>query len=225
MARWLPSKELRGKDVFIIGGGPSLSSFNWDLLRGSATIGCNTAFRLGAGLCHYCIFGDLKFFETYKHDLQKYRGKLVTNHPSLLPTPVDWILTMGRLESGLSDTPALLAWNGNTGAAAINLAYLLGADRILLLGFDGSDKDGKNNWHNESVFDYHPEVHLRHAKGFDRLANALKERGAWEKVINLNPLSKLEAFQKDDISNYLPLKPKPKPRNGKNRRRTPRVSD
>lgn len=36
---------------------------------------------------------------------------------------------------------------GNSGYQAVNLAYLMGASRICLLGFDMKDKDGVNHFH------------------------------------------------------------------------------
>jgi hypothetical protein len=47
-----------------------------------------------------------------------------------------------------------VAWNGNSGASAINLAYWLGAKRVVLIGFDMKLPEDKHNkkaqthWHN-----------------------------------------------------------------------------
>ena len=40
-----------------------------------------------------------------------------------------------------------LSWGGNSGHAAIDLAYNRGATRIILLGYDMQGKDFEAHWH------------------------------------------------------------------------------
>ena len=53
---------------------------------------------------------------------------------------------------GLSTEQGVIHRGGNSGYQALNLAYLLGATRILLLGFDMSMEGKKRHW-----FGDHPE--------------------------------------------------------------------
>lgn len=149
MPRWTPEKCWDQQDVFIIGGGPSLEKFNWELLKMENTIGCNTAFIQGPEICKICIFGDFKWWERFQEPLSKYAesgGTVFTNNQKLFNMKVKWLWVMGRESRGLHERS--LGWNGNTGASAINLAILLGAKRIFLLGFDMKHIDGRSNWHN-----------------------------------------------------------------------------
>lgn len=50
---------------------------------------------------------------------------------------IDGVVYLNRMhEAGLSDDPAYVCTGGNSGYAAINLAYLKGARTIRLVGFD-----------------------------------------------------------------------------------------
>ena len=149
MPLWQPQQKWQDKDVFIIGGGPSLRKFDFELLKPELTIGCNSAFMLGVEICKICIFGDRNWFNTFEKGLAKYEGAVFTNCKSLLNTKLPWLWTMPRSERGFSHTA--LAWNNNTGVSAINLAFLLGVKRIYLLGFDMRRTVEHSNWHDRIV--------------------------------------------------------------------------
>jgi hypothetical protein len=53
--------------------------------------------------------------------------------------------------SGIEKRPGTIAWNGNTGASAINVAYHLGVKRVVLLGFEMTSLNGDCNWHTEHL--------------------------------------------------------------------------
>lgn len=202
MGRFFPIKEYEGKEVFIIGGGTSLRNFNWELLAGRNVIGCNNAFRLGSVICPVCVFGDLKWFERFKWELVKYEGRLVTNCPALLNTTVDWISTMPRHKHGLSTSA--LGWNWNTGASAINLALIMGATKVYLLGFDGKlSEENKPNWHKYVIDTPSAEVYARMEKGFHAVAHDLPLVFPGTEIINLNPDSLFTSFAKQSWESVL----------------------
>lgn len=197
------SKFFEGKAVYIIGGGSSLSEFPWKTLKNLNTIGCNTAFELGHEICKMCFFGDMLFFERNKHNLVNYKGTLVTSFSGLYETTVDWIHTMKRQDRGLSDKADTLAWNHNSGASAINLALLLGAKKVYLLGFDNyADQDTRNNWHEKSVFEFRKSVYARHAQGLEEVARLQPQLFPEAEIINLNPHSNLDCFPKKTLKRF-----------------------
>ena len=55
---------------------------------------------------------------------------------------LNWVHSVDR--PGLSSDPSLIHQGGNSGYQALNLAVLLGAARILLLGYD---MGGRGHWH------------------------------------------------------------------------------
>lgn len=52
-------------------------------------------------------------------------------------------------EPGLSLVHGRIHTGGNSGYAAIGLAYLFGAREILLVGYDFQDTDGMSHWHGD----------------------------------------------------------------------------
>lgn len=79
---------------------------------------------------------------------------------------------------------------GNSGYQAANLAYLLGATKIYLLGFDNKPKGANNHWHpDHDRKSYHlsnPTAHLykQWAHALSRLHELMAEQGV--ELINLS---------------------------------------
>ena len=149
MPRWTITPVWKDRDCVIIGGGPSLTNFDWSLLEKENTIGCNTAFILGEKVCKVCVFGDDRWWKKYQFELAKYQGTVFTNCSQLMKTKILWLWAVDREARGLHTDR--LGWNGNTGAVAINLAILFGAKRIYLLGFDMKRTLAQSNWHNQII--------------------------------------------------------------------------
>jgi len=204
MPQWRPMPEWAGSSAFIIGGGPSLKTFDWNLLESEMTIGCNDAFKLGVDICKICIFGDVKWFRIHKQDLEIYhnnKGVVFTNSTQLQRSRIPWLWLMPRKFYGLH-TEAL-GWNSNTGAVAVNLALILGASPIYLLGFDMHEsKEGKPNWHEHRIEKHNGEVYNKFLKGFDRVAIDLKKKFPSQEVINVTKDSALDVFPKMDSDKF-----------------------
>jgi hypothetical protein len=197
---WTPDKRWLGQDTYVIGGGPSLEGFNWDLLLGKNTIGCNSAFRLGNRVCQVCFFGDRKWFEQYQMDLQDYAGLVVTSLPHMEDHHPEWVRVCKRENRGLH-TDAL-GW-GCSGVAATNLALLFGAKRVFLLGFDmrlGST--GKTNWHEYVIDPPKPEVYTRFISGFNKIAGQLGSVFPGTEIINVTDGSNLKCFPTVSVAEH-----------------------
>lgn len=169
---WTPSPEWKGQDCFVIGGGGSLRSFDFNLLKGLHTIGCNEAFRLGPEIVQVCVFGDASWFNRVKWDLQKFPNKIVTNAPSLMGLKASWLLQTIRVKHGLH-SGSYLGWNYSTGALAVNLGISLGARRIFLLGFDMKPVEGKSHWHDRYAKRPQEAAYQRFMRGFSAVQKDL----------------------------------------------------
>ena len=195
MPIWIPQEKWKDEDVFIIGGGDSLRTFNFDVLKDELTIGCNTAFSLGSDICKICIFGDQKWYAHFLKDLPKYEGVLFTNAPQLKKASlrIPWLWYINRKERGLHFDA--LGWNGNTGASAINLALLLGAKRVFLLGFDMHlSSIGRPNWHDDIIDKPNENCYVRFLSKFKRVEVDLKKKFPNREVINISDSSGLDLF-------------------------------
>lgn len=213
MPAWKPEQAWRRHDVFIIGGGPSLVNFDWSRLTGRLTVGCNSAYLLGARICKVCVFGDgslsnrTSFWNCNKDRLAAYAaqgGVVFTNHPALFCDETPWLWTVRRQARGLSTTDRL-GWNHNTGSTAINLALLLGARRLYLLGFDMRPNNSRNNWHDNGDSAVDPSVYREFIVNYKYVVRDWHEKFGDREIVNLTPHSVLpdDVFPKGDIDNVL----------------------
>jgi hypothetical protein len=205
MSEWMPTPIWEGQEAFIIGGGTSLRDFDWSLLKGENTIGCNNAFRLGYDICKICVFVDRKFIfsganekrKGFYDELAKFPGLVVTNDTQLKTRPEPWIKWMPRRPKGLHFDA--LGFNANCGASAINLALLLGSKTVYLLGIDMHlDGQGKPNWHNHLIDKPSEEVYVRMLASFGHVSRDLRTKFPDCKVFNVNRNSNLQVFPKLD---------------------------
>lgn len=93
-----------------------------------------------------------------------------------------------------------MAANGNSGAGAIMLAYLSGATRIVMLGYDCQHTGGAKHWHG----DHPPKLGNANrpemwAKGFAKVAHDL----AGVEIINASRVTALDMFPRMDLQESL----------------------
>ncbi len=105
-------------------------------------------------------------------------------------------------------------WGSHGGYAALNLAIILGANPIYLLGYDMNPSNGKKGekkwWHDGYPDDgQNTTVYDRFIKDFETHREALLATG--RDVVNLNPKSGLAVFRKSTLgAEKLKLRRKPK---------------
>jgi hypothetical protein len=185
-----------GETVFVVGGGPSIRSVPWKLIRNRPMVGCNDAFRLG-DFIDWCIFADKRWWVWNHEELSKWKNReqSISLVPQLLNEKPSWLKTVRRDEArfGLSVEPDTVCWNRGCGGAAINVAYLLGAARIVLLGFDMQMVDKKHNWHDNHQKEERPKIYQNSMIPFMKcMSDALKVTGL--QVANATPRSALDVF-------------------------------
>jgi hypothetical protein len=102
----------------------------------------------------------------------------------------------------VSTNPHLIHYGGNSGFQAINLVYHRAPERILLLGFDMQDTDGKKHW-----FGDHPwplrntNVWSKHIRCMEEAATEYKKLGV--EVINCSRQTALKGFARGIITEVL----------------------
>jgi len=195
----IPKPVWQGMDVYIIGGGNSLKSFDWNLLENLKTIGCNDAYQLGANICKVCLFGDTKWWLAHAEKLKSYRGVVYGIAPLNVEYP-DYVQCIKRYASGLETKG--LGWNGNTGFAAVNLAILMGAARIYLLGFDMKQVGGEGNWHPNNLDNNNQEIYNKFLGWEKFLHKAWKKDYAHIEIYNVTDDSDLKLFPKISANKF-----------------------
>lgn len=193
MVLWEIKPDWQGQDAYIIGGGPSLQKFDFNLLRGRNTLGCNHAFRLGGEAVKYCLFGDASFFDKTRDSMMGYTGQWITCAPAVLSYVIPYCHKLERVRDGLH-SGTKIGWNYSTGASAINVALNLGATRIFLLGFDLTHQT-KTHWHKHAYKVTKHEAYTRFLRGFANVAQSLRRFPAVQVINVTDGTSKLTLFQ------------------------------
>lgn len=142
---WLSIPKMKDpKTIYIIGGGPSLVDNNPDDLLGDddLVIAVNDAYQYKCAKA--CLFADNSWWRMHRARLEAWDGIIWTT------TDIDHkrLQHIEKRKAELSSCPDWIAWNMCTGWAALNMALLTGAPKIVLLGFDmGFSAAGEPNWH------------------------------------------------------------------------------
>jgi hypothetical protein len=216
---WSVPKSWDGETAVILAGGPSLRGFDVQplmrefdgqplTLSGLRVITINDSWRIApwADIQYFC---DRDWRDTQvlvnRQSLDKstdfarliYKGFWVKGGADLDHPHVRTLKFSGQL--GLSDDPTALRHGSNSGYQAIGLAYLLGAKRILLLGYDMQAAKGeRTHWHDEERrADFWTTVKDSMLPLFPALVEPLARAGV--EVINCTPGSALKCWP------YLPL--------------------
>jgi len=210
----LPDDSWKGKPCFIIGGGPSLEGFDWSRLKGKRTIGINRAFERFEPTIIFSM--DTRFLAwlergEYGPEMKKrlirssaYKVWQCT-YTAQLPAFIYIIKVHKDYYTGCrAFTESLkigIGHGDNSGYGALNVACCLGANPIYLLGYDLKHENGKSHWHEGHPAKQKEEAIEKWIGHFGWAAPLIKSRGF--RVINLNPNSALECFEKRKMEGIL----------------------
>jgi hypothetical protein len=188
-------KRWQNQTVVIFGSGNSLTDEQIEIARKlkCSYIAINDTYKRVpfADVLYAC---DYKWWNLHFDEII-FNGELWTQDlKAKREFGLSWVL--GRNKNGLGSD--CVHFGGNSGYQAINLAYLWGAKRIILLGFDCQPLDGKSHW-----FGQHPQG-LNQTQNFAMLIgnfNLLAKDLEQEQieVINCSMKSALQCFKKVEI--------------------------
>jgi len=208
-----------GSTVFLLGGGPSvvgqdLCSNLIERLMDKNVLGINNAVYLPC--TDVLFFGDAKWYWWNKKAVESFQGpKYTIDRGSVLDVAKGKNPTV-RYEPGLTYVKykygagtifhkPVLSYNGSSGGCAISLAILMGATRLVLVGYDGKGAGSARNWmkhYKESEKDMYSCIVSRTS----RVAKFLPRRWPSIKVFNANPDSEIRGFPKVSIEKALSWK-------------------
>ena len=233
---WKATKIWNGGDCYIIGGGASIAEqfgapsdllpatreefleFGECLkpLHGQKVIGVNLAAFLGPWV-NIGFFADSSSYTEFRGWWDEYPGMKISTAGKFANKDYSSILHLYRNpKTTFSRDEDTIGWKcGNSGAAAVNLAWFLGAERVFLLGFDMQSSEKGYPWWHAGYPDKRQTPTVRqlkknpnfviprmkqeppydkHLTNFEELAQECEKEGL--EVFNVNPKSKIEAFPK-----------------------------
>lgn len=180
--------------MVVAASGPSLQKSDLEYIRNKARlITINTSYRLApwADALYAC---DDAWWRTERPE---FRGHRFTQDKKAADVAV-YIPSVDKL--GLSLVPDCIHQGANSGYQALNLAVLLGAKRIILLGFDMSG----GHWHGRhpSPLNNPSESNFgRWRKNFETTLTDLDRAGV--SVINASRESALDCFPRQSLESVI----------------------
>lgn len=200
---WKVPRIWEGERCYILGGGPSLANVDVTRLREQHVIAVNNAFKLG-GWIEFMFYGHCSFGVWHSTALQQFPGRKLTT--CIYREQLEFMPLVIRYSRkfGLSINPKQLFWNRSSGACAVNLATLLGASEIVLLGYDMRRINGQNNWHNDHPMTEEniPDPYESFLEPWPSIALGAEKIGVT--IINATPHSSLNLFPIVDPAEVLP---------------------
>lgn len=170
-----------------LGSGPSITQEDVDYVRGKAKVICvNDTYRL-APWADYLYACDAKWWEHHIGDVGRlFQGELFTIQSSAVNRyGLQW--KPDAAKPGLGKD--CIHHGKNSGYQAVNLAYLLGATRVLLLGYDMQKLNGQRHFFGE-----HPEGPMRQDSPYTEFIEAFKTIDTDMEIINCSRQTALTCF-------------------------------
>jgi len=198
-------------NCLILAGGPSLPG----ILQGRVcrrpgwfTIGINLAGCMIGSWVDVCFFADSLFWWNHETAIRWSGARKITldkNKPGVeliagrAPGVETWEWT-GK--SGIETEPKKCRFNKSSGGAAVNVAYHLGAKRILLTGYDmhGDENGNRRNWYPEQYQQHSTKGYGNMIAPFEQIAADAKRLGV--EIINATPGSAITYFPFENIEAF-----------------------
>lgn len=199
---WSVRRDWPGATAFIIAGGPSVTRADVDRLRGRHVIAINKSYEV-APWAEYWISHDPGDWHDHVAGLARvgFAGKRVTCQKQIRAAGV---LQLGRVTPPpfLSLKPTHLAMQRTTVTAALNLAFLLGATTIVVLGADmRAADDGRTHHHSPYPYTPRPGCWDRHMVELQHAGTALAAQGVT--VLNASPISRITFWPRVTLDEVL----------------------
>ncbi len=161
---------------FILGNGPSLTDHPIHLLEDYFTIGINRAFKVLDPTI--LLWQDVELFYTERYDLPKLKAIKYCRDISDPIRSFYHFKILGN-EYRLPKTSCALFGHGSSGPLAFQLAYVLGCNPIIILGYDCCYRDTKTDFY--GINRYHSKYTLDNCRiGL----NWIKNSNSGRQIIN-----------------------------------------
>jgi hypothetical protein len=190
----------KGRRCFVVGGGASLKDFDFDLLEDELWIGINAVWLSKVPDISYTH--DKRVIDLFHKDNSEAWKKLpcrIHKHEKQIENSKKKYGNVHTFKGakGWSKSFEDGLFNGNnSGVTALNIADILGADPIYLIGFDMKKAGDANHFHN-----YYPKAWKQPDKVYNNFNNNFNriKKNLVSKVINLTSDSALNAFEKKRV--------------------------
>lgn len=197
------TRSLEGKPCVCIATGPSLSQDQVEVVRqsGAAAIVVNDAYLL-APFARLAYFADTKWWRWHKdrEEWKAFAGQKCTINVGPCEEKSVLILERSMAPDGFSKDPTSITTGSHSGFQALSIAYLAGANPIILLGYDCRAVGGKDHYfgsHPDKTMPPYASIRTRYAPA------AAEAKKAGVRIVNATPDSAIPDFERVDIASVL----------------------
>ena len=207
--------DWQGERCVVIAGGPSLRGFDFERLRGERIITVNRAHEkvpwsnvnISLDWRWWCWTTNGALGRVSQELWRTYKGvKLMIDGDEENPKADDYppeVQVVPAYPNANKFSVSIeygLGHGSNSGFAALNLALVLGAEEVYLLGFDMRGEHGKQaHWHDEYPHQQGDPVYKKMIAAFRIALHHIYERWPHVRIVNCNPHSALDAFEFGDL--------------------------
>lgn len=213
-------REVRGKNIFIFGGGASLENFDYTVVENEITFAINDAYRFLPNATVIYWVDDTWISENYDNVMaHKCKYKITSKFSQHLGNRVTKGIANSIILKRTGDNgfdPNLDSVRGNnSGVQLLNLAINLQPKNIILMGYDMKKTNKKSHFHNfrrphikDSIYTdlFIPSI--------NSLAQEFNQKSLNINIVNANTDSAVRCFRFDLFEKY--INPKTKDKGDKN---------
>lgn len=199
------AERIKGGTILCVASGPSLTREDVEYARDKvhATIVINSSFRM-APWAHILYAADFNWWDSNMSDVRaaNISAELWTVSLQAARKFGLHFIQPEKGKPGLSRDASCIRTGMHSGYQVMNLAYHLGARRVLLLGYDMQRTGGKSHWHGDHKRPCHNNMDYKAALGhFPRLALDLRSEGV--EIVNCTRETALKCFPRAPIQEVL----------------------
>lgn len=205
-------KKVKYKNVFIVGGGPSVKNVDLSLLQNEVTICINDAYRYFSNTTAIYWVDESWASENYdnlkQHNCQllftsKFARHVSYKHKKEPKGILNSTILKRTGDYGFDPDPECVMGN-NSGTQVINLMVNMKPANIILLGYDMKLVERKSHWHDGKRLPIKNTTYVDlFIPSTEALSKEMKKKDVKVNIVNANPESALRCFKFDDYKNYL----------------------
>lgn len=190
---WEPDRAFEGLTVYIIGGGPSHAAIDLDAMRGERFIAVNSGCRKVRPIAteaDMIYFHDNSWNENRPQLAADWPGPVVTPNRNTKARLGDAVrrLDIFKLTGAMHAMPDHV--QASSGHSAACLAAIMGAARVVLIGFEARLIDGRSHGHDDYTQHDVPAFDGRYIPGWRGLVPAFERMGV--DLLNATPDSAID---------------------------------
>lgn len=186
--------------AIIIASGPSLTQQDVDYCRNKGKVVVVNDNYILAPWANLLYAADPGWWEHHEGAPHFCGQKWTQDEASAKKYNLNWVA--GNWHHGISRDPGYICYGWNSGFQALNLSFLMGAKRIILLGFDFQRTDGKRHWFGDHPGDLNKDSEYhKWIRSMELAAPRYEAAGA--KIINASRATALNCFRKMKLEDCL----------------------